>query len=154
MKQMNAPSSKLARLLETDPRATTVLIRGLVGAVFLSEGIQKFITPEKVGAGRFAKIGFENPELLAAFVGANEILFGLALCLGLLVRLSVLPIIVIMFTALATTKVPIFLQNGFWEMAHAARTDLSMLTGSIFLLIEGAGKWSLDGLISKRLKSR
>ena len=154
MKQINAPSSKLARLLETDPRATTVLIRGLVGAVFLSEGIQKFITPEKVGAGRFAKIGFENPECLAAFVGANEILFGLALFLGLLVRLSVLPIIVIMFTALATTKVPIFLQNGFWEMAHAARTDFSMLTGSIFLLIEGAGKWSLDGLISKRLKSR
>ncbi len=149
--------SKLAgiqKVLITDSRVSTVLIRCLVGAVFLSEGIQKFLTPEKVGSGRFAKIGFENPELVAAFVGVNEILFGVALLMGFFTRLSVLPIIVIMLTALATTKVPILLQNGFWEMAHAARTDFSMLTGSIFLLLEGAGKWSLDLFILKRMKNR
>ena len=34
-----------------------LLIRLMVGAVFLSEGIQKFLFPADVGAGRFAKIG-------------------------------------------------------------------------------------------------
>ena len=49
-----------------------------------------------------------------------------------------------MLTAIATTKLPILLEEGFWKMAHEARTDWSMLLGSIFLLIVGGGRWSLD----------
>lgn len=141
----------IQKLIGTNERVSTVLIRCLVGLVFLSEGLQKFITPEKTGVGRFAKIGFENPEIMATFVGINEILFGLALIMGILTRLSVIPIIVIMLTALTTTKIPIFQAEGFWAAAHAARTDLSMLTCSIFLLIEGAGPLSLDKAVDKIL---
>ncbi len=43
----------------------SVLPRVIVGLVFLSEGIQTFLFPELVGAGRFEKIGFANPEFLA-----------------------------------------------------------------------------------------
>jgi putative oxidoreductase len=46
--------------------------------------------------------------------------------------------------ALTTTKVPLLVSKGFWAMAHESRTDWSMLLGSIFLLIVGAGPWSLD----------
>jgi uncharacterized membrane protein YphA (DoxX/SURF4 family) len=35
-------------------------------------------------------------------------------------------------------------------MAHEARTDWSMLLGSLFLLIVGAGAWSLDARFSKK----
>jgi uncharacterized membrane protein YphA (DoxX/SURF4 family) len=49
-----------------------------------------------------------------------------------------------MLTAIATTKIPILQQSGFWKMAHEARTDWAMLLGSFFLLIVGAGRWSLD----------
>jgi putative oxidoreductase len=39
-------------------------------------------------------------------------------------------------------------------MAHEARTDVSMLLGSIFLLIVGAGAWSLDARLgSKQLQA-
>lgn len=48
----------------------SILPRLIVGLVFLSEGIQKFLFPELVGAGRFEKIGFANPEFLAAFVAS------------------------------------------------------------------------------------
>ena len=38
--------------------------RLIVGLVFLPEAIQKFLFPELVGAGRFGKTGFTNPEFL------------------------------------------------------------------------------------------
>jgi uncharacterized membrane protein YphA (DoxX/SURF4 family) len=119
----------------------------MVGLVFVSEGIQKFLFPAEVGAGRFAKIGFPQPELLAGIVGGFEIACGILLILGLLTRLAALPLIVIMLTAISTTKVPILQESGFWKMAHEARTDWSMLLGSIFLLIVGGGTCSLDQAI-------
>jgi putative oxidoreductase len=121
-----------------------VLIRLMVGAVFLSEGIQKFLYPESVGAGRFAKIGFQAAEFTAAFVGCFEIACGSLILLGLLTRLAAIPLIIVMMVAIATTKVPILQEQGFWPMAHEARTDWSMLLGSLFLLVVGAGPWSLD----------
>jgi len=64
-------------------------------------------------------------------------------------RLAVIPLIVIMLTAIYTTKFEIFQQQGFWKMAHEARTDWSMLLGSLFLLIVGAGQWSIDAWLSR-----
>ena len=136
------------RLLATQAPAAVVLIRWMVGAVFVSEGIQKFLFPDSVGAGRFAKIGLPSPELLAPFVGVFEIVCGGLIVLGLLTRLAVIPTITIMIVAIATTKVPILQNEGFWKMAHEARTDFSMLLGSLFLLVVGAGCWSVDVSLS------
>jgi putative oxidoreductase len=134
----------LSRLARTEAPRAVILIRLLVGAVFLSEGIQKFLLPDAVGAGRFTKIGIPAPDVMAPIVGSFEIVCGTLVLLGLLTRLAVMPLIVIMLVALATTKLPILLQRGFWAMAHDSRTDYSMLLGSIFLMIVGAGPWSLD----------
>jgi len=134
----------LKRILASHAPAAVILVRLMVGAVFLSEGIQKFLLPDAVGAGRFAKIGFESPEVVAQFVACFEIACGSLVLLGLLTRLAVIPLIVIMLTAIYTTKFEIFQQDGFWKMAHEARTDWSMLLGSVFLLIVGAGPWSAD----------
>ncbi|HAW32923.1 MAG TPA: DoxX family protein [Planctomycetaceae bacterium] len=119
----------------------------MVGLVFLSEGIQKFLTPETRGVGRFIKIGLPEPEFLAYFVASFEVVCGSLIVLGLLTRLAVLPTITIMLVAIITTKLPQLTSAGFWEMAHAARTDFCMLLGSIYLLIRGAGPWSLDASI-------
>lgn len=135
-------------LLTTRAAAAVIIIRLLVGAVFLSEGLQKFMFPAEVGAGRFEKIGFPSPTIVAPFVGCFEIACGSLVLLGLLTRVAVVPLIIIMLTAIATTKIPILLDQGFWKMAHEARTDWSMLLGSIFLLIVGGGRWSLDALWS------
>jgi uncharacterized membrane protein YphA (DoxX/SURF4 family) len=79
------------KIIITDNSKTTILLRLIVGAVFLSEGIQKFLFPELRGAGRFAKIGFPSPEFLGDFVGFFEILCGALLLLGLLTRLASIP---------------------------------------------------------------
>ena len=118
----------------------------MVGAVFISEGSQKFLFPAEVGAGRFEKIGFPHPEIVAPFVGCFEIGCGVLVMIGFLTRMAVVPLVIIMLTAIATTKIPILMQQGFWKMAHEARADWSMLLGCVFLLVVGGGIWSVDAL--------
>lgn len=140
------------RLTHTRNEFSTLLIRLMVGAVFLSEGIQKFLFAEEVGSGRFAKIGLPSPEFLGPFVGTTEIIAGTLLLLGLFTRLAAIPTLVIMLVAISVTKIDIGLEQGVWEMLHASRTDWSMLIGSIFLLIRGGGMASVDLQINKRCK--
>jgi putative oxidoreductase len=146
----------LRRILATDAPAAVILVRLLVGAVFLSEGIQKFLFPGDPdrGAARFAKLGFSSPDFTASFVASFEIVCGACILLGLLTRPAVIPTIIIMLVAISTTKIPIFVNQGFWDMAHAARTDFCMLLGSIFLLWMGAGRWSVDAKLAALPKDR
>jgi putative oxidoreductase len=136
---------------------TLPLVRLMVGAVFLSEGIQKFLYPALRGPGRFEGMGWPVPELLAPLVGVTEIVCGLLILLGLYTRLAAAGTAVIMMVAIITTKIPIWMghgfgpfevrelsQYGFWSMAHAMRTDWAMLLGSIVLVVAGAGPWSVD----------
>ncbi|MDO8896121.1 MAG: DoxX family protein, partial [Bacteroidales bacterium] len=99
------------------------------------------------GTGRFEKIGLPNPEFLGDFVASFETLCGMLILLGLYTRLATIPTIIIMLVAITSTKLSILAEQGIWEMLHAARTDWSMLLGSIFLLIKGGGLWSIDKLI-------
>jgi len=130
-----------------------LLIRLMVGSVFLSEGIQKFLFPGTLGVGRFIKIGLPAPEFLGYFVPAFEIGCGLLVIAGLFTRLASIPLIIIMLAAIASTKIPILLNDGFWKMAHETRTDWAMLIGSVILLIAGAGKISLDYYFSNKSNS-
>ena len=141
--------SFISRLQHSAAPASAILIRLMVGCVFLSEGIQKFLFPADIGSGRFAKIGLPASEFLGPFVGSFEIICGLLVILGFFTRIAVIPLIIIMLVAIASTKIPILLESGFWKMAHESRTDFSMLLGSIFLLINGAGDFSLDRKLSK-----
>jgi uncharacterized membrane protein YphA (DoxX/SURF4 family) len=134
----------LKRIVSTDTASTTLLIRLMIGAVFLSEGIQKFLFADKLGAGRFEKIGLPNPDFLGSFVGSFEIMCGSLVLIGLLTRLASIPLIAIMLVAFATTKADVLANDGFWEMMHGSRTDWAMLLGGIFLLIKGGGRWSVD----------
>ncbi len=141
----------------TDADKTTILIRFLVGLVFVSEGIQKFLYAEYLGAGRFAGIGIPYPEIMGPFVGVVEIVCGAMVLAGFYTRLAAIPLIITMLVALFTTKIPILLGTefmgfalrplrnyGLLSMLHESRNDLAMLIGSAFLLIKGGGAWSID----------
>jgi putative oxidoreductase len=158
-----ANMNTLQRLIRTTAPAWTILIRVVVGAVFLSEGIQKFVFPAETGAGRFAKIGIPSPDFMGPFVGVVEIICGALILVGFLTRLAAVPLIINMLVAILSTKIPILIgqgfwgfslrtvpYGGFWGMAHEARTDFAMLLGSLFLLIVGAGAWSVDARLSRR----
>ena len=131
-----------------------VLIRLLVGWVFVAEGIQKFLFPEALGVGRFMKIGIPAPEILAPFVGYVEIVFGVLVLFGIFTRLSSIPLLINIFVAICTTKIPLLLGEGFWKAAHEARVDISMFLGLLFLVISGGGGWSVDAYLAGRGKPR
>lgn len=98
--------------------------------------------------------------------GVVEIVCGTLIIFGLLTRVAAVPLIIIMIVAIASTKIPILLGHdfwifhvtklpryGFWTFLHEARSDFVMLLGSIYLLIEGGGAWSLDASIIRKLRT-
>jgi uncharacterized membrane protein YphA (DoxX/SURF4 family) len=132
--------------------AAAFLVRLMVGSVFLAEGVQKFLFPDALGVGRFIKIGIPYPEFSAPFVGVVEIVCGVMLLAGLFTGIAALPLIIDMLVAIATTKIPLLMEKGFWAMAHEARTDWSMLLGLVVILLIGSGRWSLDSSVVSRRK--
>jgi putative oxidoreductase len=136
-------------LLKSSTDKETIIVRIIVGLVFLTEGIQKYLFPALLGTGRFEKIGFSDPAFWAYFTGTFEIICGSLIVVGFLTRLAAIPLIIVMITAFITTKWPILVGKGFWVMAHEYRTDFAMTLLLIYLIISGAGKWSLDSKINK-----
>lgn len=155
--------SSTQRVIHATAPAATVLVRLAIAFVFVTEGIQKFLSPEVLGIGRFAKIGIPSPEMTAPFVGVVEIVGGVLVLIGLLTRLGAFALLLDMIVAIASTKIPILLghgywrfadpsgHSGFWSMAHEARTDVAMLLGCAFLALVGAGALSLDHAFSRRM---
>jgi uncharacterized membrane protein YphA (DoxX/SURF4 family) len=136
-----------------------LLIRIIVGIVFITEGVLKFLYPGELGAGRFAHIGLPWPHVLAPLVGALEIAGGGAVLLNLYAGDAAIVLLCVIVTALASTKLPILLghavgpfpvpksveHHGILGFLHEARTDLAMLFSLVAILIDsgvrtGAGR--------------
>jgi len=116
----------------------TIFIRIAVGLIFFSQGILKYTDP-KMGVERFARIGFPHPAFTAHFVGTFEIVCGLLVLAGLWTRIAAVPLLVIICTAIATTKIPELMRagQGFWFMVSDARADFAMLMCLLFLVVSG-----------------
>jgi uncharacterized membrane protein YphA (DoxX/SURF4 family) len=143
----------------TAPRAT-ILIRSMAGAVFLWEGILKFVYVNQ-GVGRFTKLGFPLPGLTAHFVGVLEIVGGILLIAGLRTRPTAIPFAIEMVVAMLSTKIALYLgtsplplppvppQIGIWAVLHEVRSEYAQLMSVLFLLAAGPGPWSVDALIDR-----
>ena len=147
----------MKKIMSTSAPAPVLLVRLMVGLVFFEEGIQKFLFPDLMGAGRFTRIGIPHPEVMGPIVGVVEIVGGALIVMGWVTRLAAFALLINISVAILSTKIPILLGHdylgfhvatvsryGFWGMASDARTDFSMLLGLLFLLIVGAGRWSVD----------
>ena len=104
----------MRRFLSTNAPVATVLVRLMTGSVFLSEGIQKFLYPTELAAGRFAKIGIPAPQIMGPFVGACELVCGALLIIGFLTRLAAIVLLIDISVAIVSTKIPVLLGHGFW----------------------------------------
>ena len=129
--------------------ASILLIRLAVGLIFFTQGILKYTDPN-MGVLRFTRIGFPHPYFTARFVGTFEIVCGLLLLIGLWTRAAAIPLLIVICTAIVTTKLPELSRanQGFWFMVSDARTDFAMLCSLLFLLSAGGGDWSSDARIS------
>jgi putative oxidoreductase len=152
----------LEKVTRSGAPAAVVLVRLAVGWIFLSEGLQKFLYPELLGAGRFARIGIPGPQFMAPFVGSVEIVCGALVLVGLFTRVAALLLFLVISVAILSSKVPILLGHGywifnlpkvgrygFWGASSEVRTDLAMFLSTSFLAIVGAGPASVDGILSR-----
>jgi putative oxidoreductase len=132
-------------LASTSNLKSAIFIRLAVALIFLTQGILKYIDPH-MGILRFTKIGFPYPGFTAHFVGTFEVACGLLVLLGLFTKIASIPLLIVILTAIATTKFPELFRpdQGFWFMVSDARTDFAMTMSLIFLICAGAGSWSLD----------
>jgi putative oxidoreductase len=117
------------------------LLRLMVGWAFLSEGIEMVLHPAALGA---AKIGIPASHLLGLLVGIVEIVCGAMLILGLATLYAIIPLLVVIGTTVAVTKIPLFYKQRFWAAVHESRTDLCMLLGLIAVACLGAGGFAVD----------
>jgi putative oxidoreductase len=157
----------MSSILKTNAPRATLLIRLMVGGIFLSEGIQKFLYPSELAAGRFAKIGIPAPEFMGPFVGGVESLCGALILLVFVTRVAAVPLLVTMCVAMISIKIPILIgqefwgfalrplpRYGFWSMLHEARNDLCMIFGLLYLLLVGAGRPSVDALLYRHRETK
>ncbi len=125
-----------------------IFIRMAVGLIFLTQGILKY-TDAHMGVDRFTRIGFPHPAFTAHFVGTFEIVCGLLVLIGLFTRMAAIPLLIIICTAIVTTKLPELTHTGqgFWFMVSDARADFAMLMCLLFLLFSTG---SVSGPCDKR----
>jgi uncharacterized membrane protein YphA (DoxX/SURF4 family) len=143
--------------------STILIIRLMAGSVFFWEGMLKFVYPNQ-GVGRFTKLGFAFPATTAHIIAVGEIVGGLLLVFGLLTRVVAFYFIVQMLVAVISTKIDLYFGTsplplppappkvGIWAVLHEIRSDYAQILTCLFLLVEGAGRRSLDFVISTSKK--
>src|SRR5215470_10973418 len=142
-----------------DGPRSVLLLRLMVGGVFLWEGVLKFVYVNQ-GVGRFTKLGMPFPVFTADFVGGLEIVGGLLLLSGLLTRFIAIPFVIEMIVAMLSTKISLYLGTsplplppappkiGVWAVLHEIRSEYAQIMVVLYLLINGPGKWSLDAVLA------
>ena len=125
------------------------IMRIIAGLTFAAHGSQKlfgwFGGYGLVGVGQWMEsIGLAPGYLMALLAGGAEFFGGLALVIGLLVRPAAAVLAVTMLVAIVT----VHLSNGFFMSNNGYEFALALMAISLAVLVEGAGKLSLDKQIA------
>jgi uncharacterized membrane protein YphA (DoxX/SURF4 family) len=140
-----------------------LIIRLMAGSVFFWEGILKFVYTNQ-GVGRFTKLGFPYPGITAHWIATGEIIGGLLLILGIFTRFVSFYFIIQMIVAVLSTKIDLYFgtsplpmppappKMGIWAVLHEIRSDFAQILACLFLLLEGAGRRSLDFILSTKYR--
>ena len=148
----------MKRLFQTNDEWTGLILRLTVGLVMLPHGAQKLL-------GWFGGFGFDGtmgfftqkmgmPWLIAFLVIIGESFGSVALLTGFLTRFSAASLAVIMLGAVTMVHLPYgFFMNWFGQQqGEGFEYHLLVIGIAAALLITGAGKWSVDRLITEKLE--
>jgi putative oxidoreductase len=137
----------LNRVLASTPAAASlpaVAVRLAAGGIFIGFGLSKF-THHAKEVRAFDRYGLPDPNVFAYATGTLELTLGIALLLGFATRLTALCLAGNMVGAIATGG---RVDGGFVNLVLAP----ILLVAMLFLVQVGAGRWSLDGPVARRLR--
>lgn len=121
-------------------------IRLVLAYGFYITGTTKWQNIEGV-AEWFESLNIPFPLLNAYLAASTEIIGVFLLTLGLTTRIISIPLIVVMLVAIFTVHI----SNGFEAANNGFEIPLYYLLLLLILLINGAGKLSIDSILAKRL---
>lgn len=141
-------SSKIKAVLNTRAGYGLTVVRILVGIIFVAHGSQKLFGAfggyGLEGTGQYmASLGLTPGYLMALLSGSAEFFGGLGLVVGLLAR----PAALVLAATLVVAILSVHISNGLFMANNGYEFALALLGGVVAVLIEGAGKLSIDRVI-------
>jgi len=142
-------NAHIKSLLNTRAGYGITVLRIIVGIIFIAHGSQKlfgmFGGYGLEGTGQYmASLGLNPGYLMALLSGSAEFFGGPLLVVGLLAR----PAAVVLIVMLVIAILSVHIHNGLFMANNGYEFALALLGGSIAVLIEGAGRLSLDRSIA------
>jgi putative oxidoreductase len=149
--ELNVMNASFKALFSTRAGYGITVLRIIVGIIFMAHGSQKlfgmFGGYGLEGTGQYmASLGLNPGYLMALLSGSAEFFGGLALFLGLLAR----PAAVVLIVMLVVAILSVHIHNGLFMANNGFEFGLALLGAAIAVLIEGAGRVSLDRLIASK----
>lgn len=143
-------NTSIKALLNTRAGYGLTVVRIIVGIIFIAHGSQKLFGAfggyGLEGTGQYMEsIGLTPGYLMALLSGSAEFFGGVALLIGLLAR----PAAVVLIGLLVVAILSVHIGNGLFMANNGYEFALALLGGAIAVLIEGAGKLSVDGAIAR-----
>ena len=143
-------NTSIKALLSTRAGYGLTVLRAIVGIIFIAHGSQKLFGAfggyGLEGTGQYMEsIGLTPGYLMALLSGSAEFFGGVAVLIGLLAR----PAAAVLILLLAVAIFSVHISNGLFMSNNGYEFALALLGGSIAVLIEGAGKLSVDRVIAR-----
>ena len=144
-------NTSIKTVLNTRAGYGITVLRIIVGILLMAHGSQKlfgfFGGYGLEGTGQYmTSLGLNPGYLMALMSGSAEFFGGLALFLGLLARPAALVVTIMLVVAIFSVHI----HNGLFMANNGYEYALALTAASIAILIEGAGRLSLDRAIATR----
>ncbi|MBH0080409.1 DoxX family protein [Pseudoalteromonas sp. NZS11] len=145
----------LNTLLSSKAGVAALILRVPVGLILAAHGAQKLFAwfggYGLEGTGQWmASIGLEPGYWLAMMAGSAEFFGGIALAIGLLTR----PAPVVAGFTLLIAIFSVHISNGLFMANNGYEYALTLLVVTVVLAIQGAGSFSLDNVLVKKLAKK
>ena len=123
-----------------------LLLRVLVGVLFIPHGYAKLFVATGKFITFFDGLGFNPAIVVTYFIGSLEFFGGLAIIFGFLTR----PLAFMLFFEMAVAAVMVHLPKGWSSASGGAEYVVALSAISLILALRGGGRWSLDRLLFRR----